>query len=118
MSINPPKQRRLRRDGLYTLEEKMVIHKYKQEYIMLTTRELRAQLLKEHILVDIFNYWTAQGNQPKDETESISQQKVMFTIHPSQINFLLTNNIVVGHMDQKQLASSLDTGKPKDKAQG
>lgn len=76
MSSNIPQQRKPRKDALYSREELSVISKHKEEYRQQTTRELRAHLIKTKILVDIFNFWLAQGNAPVDEEESVKRMKV------------------------------------------
>lgn len=42
-------------------DEIAVISKYKSEYKEQTTRSLRAHVMRNKILVDIFNYWDQKG---------------------------------------------------------
>jgi hypothetical protein len=64
-----------RKDCKYTVEERKVIGKYKNEYKKATNRAERAMLMKNKILVDIFNYWYSQGLE-LDEGESEKRIKV------------------------------------------
>jgi hypothetical protein len=77
MAAIPPKPRQPRKDGRYTQVEKEIIGKYKEEYRLLTTRELRGQLMRERILPAIFNYWNDQGNGPMNEEDWRSRQQVV-----------------------------------------
>ena len=63
--IPPTKQPR--KGARYSQEEIKVISKHKTEYKDQTTRSLRANVLRNNILVDLFNYWDAQGTVPSDE---------------------------------------------------
>jgi hypothetical protein len=65
-----------RRGTLYSRDEIQVISKHKAEYKDQTTRPLRANVLRNKILVDLFNYWDVQKTLPSDEAESIEQVKV------------------------------------------
>jgi hypothetical protein len=76
MSAIIPKARRPRKDALYGREELGVINKYKEEYRQQTTRELRANVFKTKILVDLFNFWLEQGRAPATEEDSINRMKV------------------------------------------
>lgn len=53
-----------------------VIAKYKAEYKEQTTRALRAHVLRNKILVDMFNYWDTQGTVPAGEEACIARVKV------------------------------------------
>jgi hypothetical protein len=53
-----------------------VINIHKEEYKQQTTRELRANILKTKILVDLFNFWLRQGKAPQEEGESVARMKV------------------------------------------
>jgi hypothetical protein len=65
-----------RRGTLYSQEEILVISKYKAEYKEQTTRPLRANVLRNKILVDLFNHWDAQKTLPLDEAAAIERVKV------------------------------------------
>jgi len=65
-----------RRGTLYSREEILVISKHKAEYKEQTTRPLRANVLRNKILVDLFNHWDAQNRLPVDAAESIGRVKV------------------------------------------
>ena len=65
-----------RRGTLYSQKEIAVISKYKAEYKDQTTRALRANVLRNKILVDLFNYWLVQDTLPLDEAESMQRVKV------------------------------------------
>ena len=71
-----PKTKQPRRGTLYTKPELLVISKYKTEYKEQTTRALRANVLRNKILVDLFNYWLEQGTLPMEGEESMRQVKV------------------------------------------
>ena len=76
MSAIIAKARRPRKDALYGREELQVINKYKEEYRQQTTRELRANVFKTKILVDLFNFWLDQGRAPATEEDSVNRMKV------------------------------------------
>ena len=76
MSVIPPKARKPRKDALYNQEEMKILNRYKDEYRGLTTPELRGDLIRSHVLQDIFNYWTSQGSAPTTEDESVARMKV------------------------------------------
>jgi hypothetical protein len=65
-----------RRGTLYSREEIAVISKYKAEYKDQTTRALRAKVLRNKMLVDLFNYWLVQNMLPSNEAESMQRVKV------------------------------------------
>jgi hypothetical protein len=71
-----PKTKQPRRGTLYSKPELLVISKYKTEYKEQTTRALRANVLRNKILVDLFNYWLEQKTLPSDGEESMKQVKV------------------------------------------
>ena len=56
-----PTGKQPRKGTLYSREEIAIISKYKTEYKDQTTRPLRVHVLRNKILVDIFNYWDQQG---------------------------------------------------------
>jgi hypothetical protein len=72
-----PTTKQPRRGTLYTRGELLVISKYKAEYKEQTTRALRANVLRNKILVDVFNYWDAQSMLPPNEVESMERVKVI-----------------------------------------
>lgn len=80
MSTEIPKTRKPRKDAYYTREEIQVINTHKEEYRQQTTRELRSNVFKTKILVDLFNFWLDQGTAPGDEEESTNRIKVGYTI--------------------------------------
>jgi hypothetical protein len=80
MSQPNPKARKPRKDSRYSREEMQVIGKHKQEYREQTTRELRANIFKAKILVDLYNLWLKQGRTPTTEEESANQMKVTCNI--------------------------------------
>jgi hypothetical protein len=71
-----PTTKQPRRGTLYTKGELLVISKYKTEYKEQTTRALRTNVLRNKILVDLFNYWDTQNTLPSDEVESMQRVKV------------------------------------------
>ena len=77
MSHLIPTTKQPRRGALYNRLEIAVISKYKAEYKEQTTKALRAHVLRNKILVDIFNYWDEQGTLPMDEKECVEKVKVM-----------------------------------------
>ena len=66
MSHLIPTTKQPRRGARYSREELIVISKYKAEYKDQTTRALRADVLRNKILVDLFNFWDVQGTLPSD----------------------------------------------------
>lgn len=65
-----------RKDALYSREELSVINVHKEEYRQQTTRELRAEVFKTKILLDLFNFWLSKGRAPVGEEESRKCMKV------------------------------------------
>jgi hypothetical protein len=45
----------------YTEDEKKVLEPYKEEYRKTTTTSERHNIIRNHILVDIFNFWYEKG---------------------------------------------------------
>ncbi len=88
MSIPAPKVRKPRKDSRYNREEMKVISKYKQEYREQTTRELRGNVFKSKILVDLFNFWLEQDQLPTTEEDSATRMKVTWNM--KQPKHLLT----------------------------
>lgn len=88
MSKPIPKVRKPRKDSRYTREEMQVISKHKQEYREQTTRELRGNVFKTKILVDVFNLWLKQGKTPITEEDSATRMKVICNL--SKVNHLFT----------------------------
>jgi hypothetical protein len=80
MSNPIPKVRKARKDSRYSHEEMQVLSKHKQEYREQTTRELRANIFKGKILVDLFNLWLKQGKAPNTEEESATLMKVTWNM--------------------------------------
>jgi hypothetical protein len=76
MSNRIPTTKQPRRGALYSREEISIFSKHKAEYKDQTTRALRAHVLRNKILVDIFNYWDAQGMLPSDEAVCVQRVKV------------------------------------------
>lgn len=71
-----PTTKQARRGALYSREEIGVISIYKAEYKDQTTRALRANVLRNKILVDLFNYWDVQGTLPSNEAICMERVKV------------------------------------------
>ena len=61
-----PTAKQPRRDARYSREEMQVISKHKTEYKDQTTRALKANVLRNKILVDLFNFWDKQGTLPTE----------------------------------------------------
>jgi hypothetical protein len=72
-----PTTKQPRRGTLYAKGELQVITKYKAEYKEQPTRVLRANVLRNKILVDLFNYWDVQNTLPLDGVESMERVKVI-----------------------------------------
>jgi hypothetical protein len=71
-----PKTKQPRKGTLYTKPELLVISKYKTEYKEQTTRALRTNVLRNKILVDLFNYWLEQKTLPSEGEKSMQRVKV------------------------------------------
>jgi hypothetical protein len=80
MSNPPPKARQSRKDSCYSRDEMKIIGRYQKEYREQTTRELRGNVFKTKILVDLFNYWLQQGRAPATEEDSATQMKVTWNM--------------------------------------
>jgi len=69
-------QRGPRKTGRYSKEEKEVLMKYKDNYRRTTTTEERYDLLRNRILVDIFNFWYAKGEVSPDIEPDLLSDKI------------------------------------------
>jgi hypothetical protein len=69
--------RKQRKDSHLSVEERQVINKYKEEYRSQTTRELRGDVFRNKIQVDMLDYWKTQGMDITDETETQNRIKVI-----------------------------------------
>ena len=90
MSHLIPTAKQPRRGAFYTREEIAAISVYKAEYKDQTTKALRAHVLRNKILVDMFNYWDSQGTLPSDEKLCVQWVKVNDTILRSERSEYLT----------------------------
>ena len=64
-----------RRKCQYTEDEKKILENYKEEYRKTTTTAERHNLLRNHILVNIFNFWYEKGIvTPSIEEEALSER--------------------------------------------
>jgi hypothetical protein len=72
--------RKPRKDSLYSVEEMNILKQHKLEYRSQPTRELRGQIFRNKILVDIFNFWESRGLIGPDETDTQNRIKVMVTL--------------------------------------
>jgi hypothetical protein len=67
--VPPVPPRKPRKSSVYNVEERTLLAQYKQQYRSLPTREERLSLVRNKILVDIFNYWSGKGvNLTPDES--------------------------------------------------
>ena len=80
------KARKLRKDAFYSPAERTILNKYKQEYRMQPTRELRGNVLRTKILPDLFNYWDHEGLGPETDEESTVCMKVISLSYFSYFN--------------------------------
>jgi hypothetical protein len=103
MSHLIPTIRKPRRDALYSREEIAVLSKYKAEYKDQTTKPLRANVLRNKILVDIFNYWDVQKTLPADEEACVARVKVNETGKSERLQNL-TDGLGTCCLGAKQLA--------------
>lgn len=82
------------------------MNKYKQEYMTQPTRELRANVIKNKILPDLYNYWVQLGTAPRSAEESLVCMKVIFCLYSSVPALSYIDlNVGTGGMGAKQLAS-------------
>jgi len=95
--------RKPRRDALYSQEEIAVLSKYKAEYKDQTTKPLRAHVLRNKILVNIFNYWDVQKTLPADEEACVAWVKVNETVKLERLQNL-TDGLGTCCLGAKQLA--------------
>jgi hypothetical protein len=61
------KTRKPRKECEYNVEERAVLDKYKKQYKAKTSAEEREMMLRNYILVDIFNHWHAKGIDLSEE---------------------------------------------------
>ena|SRR5438309_7896970 len=104
MSHLIPNTRRPRRGALYSQQEIAVISKHKAEYKDQTTRPLRAHVLQNKILVDIFNYWDVQGTLSADDEVCMEWVKVNNGTVKSERLENLTHSLGTCCLGAKQLA--------------
>lgn len=74
-----PHARKTRRECSYNEEERALLGKYKKEYKSKTIHQEREMLLRNYILVDIFNHWSTK-NVKLDEMEVHKWTKVYYFI--------------------------------------
>jgi hypothetical protein len=55
------KGRKVRKESAYSVGERAVLAKYKDDYVQLLRTEDRASYIRQHILPDIFNHWYKLG---------------------------------------------------------
>ena len=67
-AVEPP-ARGPRAKSRYSKDEKRVLQQYKDRYKKATTTDERNDLLRNYILVDIFNFWYDQGSVTTDISE-------------------------------------------------
>ena len=65
-----------RKKEQYSTGEKDVLNKYKHDYRKTTTKEERYDLLRNRILVDIFNFWYAKGEVTPDIEPDLLSYKI------------------------------------------
>jgi hypothetical protein len=53
------------------------MNRFKPEYRMQPTKELRANIIRSKLLPNLFNYWVQQGTAPQTDEEILSQLKVI-----------------------------------------
>lgn len=106
-TMEPPvKTRKPRKDSAYTVEERTLMNQYKQKYMTQPTRELRANVIRNEILPDLYNYWVKLGTAPQSGEESLVCMKVTLFLCSSLLPFSYIDIIVgTGGMGEKQLAS-------------
>ena len=75
-----PTSKQPRKGTLYSREEIAIISKYKTEYKDQMTRPLRAYILQNKVLVDIFNYWDQKEGVLLSEEIVLQQVKVNYDI--------------------------------------
>lgn len=68
--------RKVRRECKYTQQEMNQILPFKNSYINAGTSQERLLILKTQIMVNMFNYWTQNGDGPKSEEETQVRAKV------------------------------------------
>lgn len=102
------KTRKPRRQSEYTVEERAVLGKYKDEYRRMSNVEERDALFRNHILVDMFNYWYGKGIVCGDISEEDTAVRIkvsqMFVSNNMIINVALLPVLEIGSMDLEQLA--------------
>ena len=76
-------------NALYGRDEMRILNKHKVEYLEQTTPQLRADVFRSKILVDIFNYWIDEGTLPR-ETNFIDKARVGTILYYCCIRLLAT----------------------------
>jgi hypothetical protein len=81
MNASENTRHKIRKDCKYKSEELDQILPFKQIFINADTVPQRILILRSQILPAMFNYWAANGKEPKDEEESRSRAKVKGQSH-------------------------------------
>lgn len=74
--VESSKRRRPKGKCHFSKEEKQVLEKYKDLYKKSTTTEQRLDVLRNYLLVDIFNFWHAKGEVTSDISEAGVAERV------------------------------------------
>ena len=117
MSHLIPTTRKPRRGTCYSRDEITVLSKYKAEYKDQTTQALKAHVLQNKILIDIFNYWDMQKTLPADEEACIEQVKVNEMVKPQKLDNL-THGLGTCCLGAKQLAPEFQCYPDESKHEG
>jgi hypothetical protein len=80
------KPRAPRKKSRYSQEEKLVLEKYKHAYRKTTNADERYDLLRNRLLVDIFNYWFEKG----EVTPAIGEKALSEKIRVRCVNIYIT----------------------------
>ena len=84
------KTRKPRKQSDYTLEERAVLAKYKDEYRKKANIDERDALFRNHLLVDMFNYWYGKGTISADISEEDTAERIKVGRRGLQITFRST----------------------------
>ena len=89
-AVNTKKDRKPRKDCIYSQAEMLVLRTYKDRYQAQTTREKCMEYVQHYILPGMFNYWT------DNKTILISENEIQerTTVSLSQLHSTFTTQLI------------------------
>ena len=86
MAATESPHRKSRKNCKYNADELKEIMPFKESFVTATTIPERVLILRSKILPAMFNYWAANGKEPRDQEESQTWAKVSDSRYNWQAN--------------------------------